>query len=110
MVHNISRKWNGLLLITGDLDIDFLATECTITKYYNDLLNSHHLSQVIAKSSRGHTSLIDHFITSTPKKIKLNDVLPCCEIRDHHGPCIGINARMEKHQPDSKTSVTIVSL
>ena len=32
LVHNISRKWNGLLLITGDFNIDFLATECTITK------------------------------------------------------------------------------
>ena len=110
MVHNISRKWNGLLLITGDFDIDFLATKCTISKYYNDILNSHHLFQVIAKSTRRHTSLIDHFITSTPEKIKLNDVLPCCEISDHDGPCIGINARMEKHQPDSKTFVTIVSL
>ena len=49
LVYNISRKWNGLLLITGDFNIDFIATESTITKYYNDILNSHHLFQVIAK-------------------------------------------------------------
>ena len=102
MIHNISRKWNGLLLITGDFNIDFLATECTITKYYNDILNSHHLFQVIAKPTRMNTSLIDHFITSTPEKIKLNDVLPCCEISDHDGPYIGINARMERYQPRFK--------
>ena len=102
LVHNISRKWNGLLLITGDFNIDFLATECTITKYYNDILNSHHLFQVIAKPTRMNTSLIDHFITSTPEKIKLNDVLPCCEISDHDGPYIGINARMERYQPRFK--------
>ena len=90
---------NVLLLITGDVSIDLLATECTITKYYNDKLNSHHLLQVIAKSTRRNTSLINHFITSTPEKIKLNDVLPCCEISDHDGPYIGINARMKRYQP-----------
>ena len=68
LVHNISPKWNGLLLITGYFNIDFLATECTITKYYNDILNSHHLFQVIAKSTRRNISLIDHFITNTPEK------------------------------------------
>ena len=86
LVHNISRKCNGLLLITDDFNIDFLATECTITKYYNDIRNSHNLFQVIAKSTRRSTSLIDHFITSTSEKIKLNDVLPYCEISDHDGP------------------------
>ena len=50
-----------------------------------------------------NTSLIDHFITCTPEKIKLNDVLPCCEISDHDGgPYIGINARMERYQPRFK--------
>ena len=49
-----------------------------------------------------NTSLIDHFITSTPEKIKLNDVLPCCEISDHDGPYIGVNARMERYQPQFK--------
>ena len=63
LVHDISRKWNDLLLITGDFNIDLLATECTITKYYNDILNSHHLLQVIAKPIRRNASLIHHFIT-----------------------------------------------
>ena len=88
---------NGLLLITGDFNIS--ATEYTITKYYNDILNSHHLFQVIAKPTRMNTSLTDHFITSTREKIKFNDVLPCCEISDHDGPYIEINARMERYQP-----------
>ena len=94
-VNNISRKWNGLLLITVDFNIDFVATERTISKYYNDILNSHHLFQVIAKPTRKNTSLIDHFITSKPEKIKLKDVLPCCEINDHDGRYTGINARIE---------------
>ena len=92
MVHNISRNSR----------IDFLATKCTITKYYSNILNSHHLFQVIAKPTRINTSLIDHFITSTPEKIKLYDVLPCCEISDHDGRYIGINARMEQYQPRFK--------
>ena len=74
-LYNISRKWNGLLLITGDFNIDLLATECTITKYYNDILNSHDLFQVIAKATRRNTSLIDHFITSTPEKIRCTSLL-----------------------------------
>ena len=49
-----------------------------------------------------NTSLIDHFITSNPEKIKLNDVLPGCEISDHDRPYIGINARMERYQPRFK--------
>ena len=97
LVHNILRKWNDLLLITGDFNNDFSATECTITKYYNNILDSRHLFQVKAKPTR-NASLIDHFITNTPEKIKLNDVLLCCEISDHDGPYIGINARMERYQ------------
>ena len=84
------------------LILTFLATECAITKYYNDVLNSHHLFQVIAKPTRRNTSLIDHFITSTPEKIKLNDVLPCCELSDHDGKYIGINVRIERYQPRFK--------
>ena len=72
------------------------------TKYYNNILNSHQLLQVIAKPTRRNTSLIDHFITSTPEKIKLNDVLSCCEISDHDGPYIGMNARIERYQPRFK--------
>ena len=61
LVHITSRKLNDLLLLTGDCDIDFLATKCTITKYYSDILNSHHLFQVIAKTTRRNASVIDHF-------------------------------------------------
>ena len=102
MVHHISCKWNGLLLITVDFNTDVLATDCTITKYYNDILNSHQLFQVIAKPTRRNTSVTDPFMTSTPEKIKLNDVLPCCEISDHGGPYIGIKARIERYQPRFK--------
>ena len=102
MVQKISRKWNGLLLITGDFNIDFLATEYTITKYYNDILNSHHLFQVIAKPARRNASLIDHFITRTLEKIKLNDILLCSDISDHDGPYIGINAKVERYKPRFK--------
>ena len=66
------------------------------------MLNSHHLFQVIAKPTRKNTLLIDHFITSTPEKIKLKNVLPCCEISDHDGLYIGINVRIERYQPRFK--------
>ena len=46
-----------------------------------------------------NTSLMDHFLTRTPEKIKLNDALPCCKISDHDGLHVGINARMEQYQP-----------
>ena len=93
MVHNISRKCNGLLLITDDFNIDFLATECTITKYYNDIRNSHNLFQVIAKSTRRSTSLIDHFITMYFLTVKLVIMMV---------PYIGIHARMDRYQPRFK--------
>ena len=70
--------------------------------FYNDKLNSHHLFQVIAKPTHRNISLIDHFITSTPEKIKSNDELPCCEISNHDGPYTGINARIEQYQPQLK--------
>ena len=28
-----------------------------------------------------------------------NEILPCCEISDHDGPYIGVNARLERYQP-----------
>lgn len=102
LIHNVSASWKDLLIITGDFNIDLFKHNCDITIQYKDILESHHLTQVVKKATRHGSTLIDHFTSNIPSKIKLCDVLPCCEISDHDGPYIALNARIERYQPRYK--------
>ena len=102
LIQNVSASWKDLLLITGDFNIDLLKPNCDITTQYKDILESHHLTQMVKKATRHGSTLIDHFISNFPSKIKLCDILPCCEISDHDGPYIAFNARLEHYQPRYK--------
>ena len=47
-------------------------------------------------------SVIDHIITISECKVKVNDAIPCGEISDHDSPYIFLNARISKFQPRFK--------
>ena len=67
MLADLSTSWDGLLLVTGDLNIDVLKPNAPLTKQYTDLLNTFNLTQHVQKPTRvtPHSeNLIDHIILS----------------------------------------------
>ena len=102
---NISAQWDGLLLITGDTNLDLMNLDSTLTKQYIDILNMNNLQQMVTKPTRvtaTSQTLIDHFITSCPNRITHTDVLPCPLVSDHSAPYVCVNARVTRFLPRYK--------
>ena len=102
---NISAQWDGLLLITGDINIDLMNLDSTLTKQYIDILNMNNLQQMVTKPTRvtaTSQTLIDHFITNCPNRITHTDVLPCPLVSDHSAPYVCVNARVTRFLPRYK--------
>ena len=66
---------------------------------YKDILQSYNLTQDISKPTRKGKSVIDHIITTSECKVKVNDVIPWDEISYHDSTYIFLNARISKFQP-----------
>jgi len=101
-ISEISTKWNGVIILTGDMNIDLLGQEKESTKRYKDILNSYNLYQHVTKPTRKGKTLIDHLITNIPNKVNHNDVLPTDKISDHDTPYILVNIKKERFEPRYK--------
>lgn len=67
MLTNLSAHWDGLLVITGDFDIDVLKSDAALPMQYTDILSMYNLPPVATKSTRitaKSKNLIYHFITN----------------------------------------------
>lgn len=87
--------WDGLLLVTGDVNVDMLTPVASQVRKYCDMLISLKLYQHITKPTRTtptSKTLIDHIISNTPNRIAYCNVLPCPTISDHDAlyACINI--------------------
>jgi hypothetical protein len=82
--------WDGLLILTGDININLLNSDAPLTKQYLDILSTFDLTQYVKKATRitqtSCTTLIDHIISNNPKRITHTDVLPCSSVSDHDAP------------------------
>lgn len=86
MLSDLSTSWDGLLIITGDLNIDILKPNAPLTKQYTDLLYTFNLTQHVDKATRVtrmSETLIDHIISNDPKRATYTDVLPCSNVSGH---------------------------
>ena len=101
ILNRVLTNRNGITIITGDRNINFLKESPTVTDY-KDVLQSYNLTQNISKPTRKGKSVIDHIITTSEYNVKVNDVIPCDEISDHNSPYIFLNARISKFQPRFK--------
>lgn len=89
LMSELAITWDGMLLITGDFNIDLLRKDKLQVQKYIDILTTMDLKQLITKPTRTsqHSStLIDHIITNMPQRVTHTDVLPCPLIGDHDAP------------------------
>ena len=61
----IKSTWNGTFIITGDSNIDLLAST-KILKRYIEVLETYDLNNHIKKATWTGKKLIDHFISNIP--------------------------------------------
>ena len=102
LLSDILIGWDGMLILTGDINIDLLRPDKTEIKKYNDVLDSLNLDQLVTKTTRitpHSTTLIDHIITNMKQQVTHCDVLPAPLISDHDAPYICANVRVPRFLP-----------
>ena len=83
----LTATWDGLIVVTGDINVDLLRRNKPITSQYQDILSSLNLHQHVHKPTRTTdktSTLIDHIISNFRQRILHTDVLPCPLVSDHH--------------------------
>ena len=101
LISNIMIKWDGVMILAGNMNIDLLKQTQVADKYMR-ILATFKLTQVIREPTRQGKTLIDHIATNIPKKVVASGVLPCPEISDHDAPYIIANIRVNRFVPRYK--------
>ena len=68
----LTATWDGLIVVTGDINIDLLRPNKPITSQYQVILSSLNLHQHVHKPTRTTdktSTLIDHIISNLPERI-----------------------------------------
>ena len=97
--------WDGLIVATGDVNVDMLMPNCPKVRKYINMLksrNQHEHVQRPTKTTSTSKTLIDHIISNAPNCVSYCNVLPCPTISDHDGPYTCMNARVKRFQPRYK--------
>ena len=105
MLSDLTTSWDGLFIVTGDMNIDLLKSSDSLKKTYNDLLYTFNLTQRVEKATRTtqvSETLIDHIISKDPKRVTYTNVLPCSNVSDHDSPYTCLNIRAERFVPRYK--------
>ena len=85
----ITAHWDGLVLITGDMNFDLLGIPDAPKRRYLSLLDTFSVKQVINQLTRitkNSRTLIDHFIVNDTLKVTATGVIPFAIVSDHDGP------------------------
>ena len=66
----LTASWDGLIVVTGDINIDLLQRTKPLTRQYLDILSSSNLHQHVQKptiTTHKTSTLIDHIISNSPE-------------------------------------------
>lgn len=113
LLSQLTVTWDGMLILTGDMNIDMLQAENSLTKQYQCILDVFGLHQVIEKPTRvtkSSKTLIDHLITNFPQRIADTGIIPCSIVSDHDGIYASINVRVPRFEARHKYIRDIKSL
>ena len=88
LLSEVATKWDGIIIITGDINIDLIGKQKDSTKCYKNSFHSFNLHQHKTNPTRKGISLIDHICSNVPKKLIHNDVIYTDEIDDHDTPFV----------------------
>ena len=83
LLNKVTSKWDDVIIITGDINIDLIGEQKESTKPYKNIIHSFNLHQHITKPTRKGKSLIDHICSNVPKKLIHSNVIYTHEISDH---------------------------
>ena len=93
----IQIKWDGMIIITGNFNIDLKEPNRPSVKKYN-ILETFHLKEHIAKPTKMQKTLINHIIMNIPEKLIHQNVVLADEIGDHDLPDLILNIRKQKFE------------
>ena len=102
ILSEVYTKWNGVIILAGDLNIDLLDGSKESQRRYKDILHSLSLRQHITSPSRKLKTLIAHVISTIPDRVIHHDVCNTEEISDHDTPYVIFNIKKEKCEPRCK--------
>ena len=101
----LTMSWDGLLVVTGDVNIDMRKPSDNLTRKYQTLLEVFSLKQIVTKPTRvtrTSKTLINHIVVNFPQNITYTDVIPCSMVGDHDAPFACINVRVPRFEPRFK--------
>ena len=85
LLGHLTVSWDGMLILTDDVNIDMLSPLHYLTKRYQTILDVFGLTQVVThpiRTTKTTKTLIDH-LTNYPQKVTDTGVVPCSIISDH---------------------------
>ena len=80
LLGHLTVSWDGMLILTSDVNIDMLSPLRYLTKRYQTILEVFGLAQVVTHPTRitkTTKTLIDHLITNYPQKVTDTGIVPC---------------------------------
>ena len=89
-------KWDGIIILTGDFNIDLLNGDCETTSKYLNILKAFELEQHIKEPTRKGKTLIDHISSNIATNTA--SVIPADEISDHDLTYAILNVRKQKFE------------
>ena len=101
LIVEVYVKWNGMMIIAGDFNINLNNDSGESTQRYKQILHSFSLKQHINKPTRKNKTLIDHICSNIPTKVVHSDVLHTDEISDHDMPYAILNVKKERYEQRS---------
>ena len=102
LLGHLTVSWDGMLILTGDVNIDILSPLHYLTKRYQTILDVFGLTQVVTHPTRITKTaeiLIDHLIKNYPQKVTDTGIVPYSIISDHDAIYACINVRLPRFQP-----------
>ena len=102
LLSEVTTKRDGVIIITGDINIDLIGEQKESTKLYKNILHSFNLHQHITKPTRKGKSLNHHICSNVPNKLIHNHVTYTNEISDHDTPFVILNIKKERYEPRYK--------
>ena len=101
ILSQITVKWDGIIILAGDFNIDLKQQDKAVVQRYFDILDTFSLTQHITKPTR-KGKLIDHIVSNLPGPPITEDVIPADEISDHDMPFVTLNIKKPKFEPRYK--------
>ena len=105
----VHSKWNSILAIAGDINID-ITNPSSFAQKYQGILRSFNLNQHIKDPTRKGKWLIDHIATNIPNNVIATGVIPTPEVSDHDMPYIIVNARLSRFEARFKYIRSVKSI